>query len=48
VIYVVVGAQMGWILRPFIGHPHLPFQAFRSRWSNIFEFMLRLLTDDWS
>lgn len=48
VIYVVVGAQMGWILRPFIGNPQLPFQAFRSRWSNIFEFLLRMLTDDWS
>jgi len=48
VIYVIVGAQMGWILRPFIGNPHLPFQAFRSRWSNVFEFLARLLTDDWS
>ena len=48
VIYVVVGAQMGWILRPFIGNPHLPFQAFRSRWSNVFEFLARLLTDDWT
>ena len=48
VIYVIVGAQMGWILRPFIGTPHLPFQAFRSRWSNVFEFLARLLTDNWS
>lgn len=48
VIYVIVGAQMGWILRPFIGNPHLPFQAFRSRWSNVFEFLARLLTDNWS
>jgi len=46
-IYVVVGAQMGWILRPFIGNPHLPFQPFRARWSNVFEFMARLLTDRW-
>ncbi len=47
-IYVVVGAQMGWILRPFIGNPQLPFQAFRSRWSNVFEFMARLTADHWS
>jgi len=47
-IYVVVGAQMGWILRPFIGNPHLPFQAFRSRWSNVFEFMARMLANDWN
>ena len=48
VIYVIVGAQMGWILRPFIGNPQLPFQAFRSRWSNVFEFMARLLANDWT
>jgi len=36
VIYAVVGAQMGWILRPFIGTPDLPFQFFRARGSNFF------------
>lgn len=39
-IYAVVGAQMGWILRPFIGHPGLPFQLFRSRESNFFQAVL--------
>jgi hypothetical protein len=48
VIYVIVGAQMGWILRPFIGNPQLPFQAFRARWSNVFEFLARLLTGNWA
>jgi hypothetical protein len=42
----VVGAQMGWILRPFIGAPSEPFQWFRERPSNFFvvvwESFLRL------
>ncbi len=36
VIYALVGAQMGWIMRPFIGTPDLPFQIFRTREANIF------------
>ncbi len=39
VIYAVVGAQMGWILRPFIGDPGLAkqgFVLFRGREANIF------------
>jgi hypothetical protein len=36
VIYALVGAQMGWILRPFIGAPGLPFEIFRTREANIF------------
>lgn len=39
-IYAVVGAQMGWILRPFIGNPHMPFQFFRARGSNFFQAVL--------
>jgi hypothetical protein len=35
-IYAVVGAQMGWILRPFIGAPSEPFRWFRQRDSNFF------------
>ncbi len=34
-IYGVVGSQMGWILRPFIGDPALPFSWFRDRESNV-------------
>jgi hypothetical protein len=37
VMYSVVGAQMGWILRPFIGSPDLPFELFRERQSSFFE-----------
>lgn len=29
--YGIVGAQMGWILRPFIGAPGVPFELFRPR-----------------
>jgi hypothetical protein len=47
-IYGVVGAQMGWILRPFIGAPSEPFQWFRARESNFFvavwESFLRLFS----
>lgn len=31
VIYITVGSQMGWILRPFIGSPDAPFTWFRPR-----------------
>ena len=36
-VYGVVGAQMGWVLRPFIGTPSRPFEWFRDRESNFFE-----------
>ncbi len=37
VIYALVGAQMGWLLRPFIGCPNLPFTWFRQREGNFFQ-----------
>ncbi|HKQ49493.1 MAG TPA: hypothetical protein VJZ71_15585 [Phycisphaerae bacterium] len=37
IIYALVGAQMGWLLRPFIGSPNLPFAWFRAREGNFFE-----------
>jgi hypothetical protein len=43
VIFGVVGAQMGWILRPFVGTPTLPFQMFRPRASNFFVAVLDAL-----
>lgn len=43
IIYGAVGAQMGWILRPFVGSPDLPFQIFRERESNFFEALFRAL-----
>lgn len=39
-IYAVVGAQMAWILRPFIGAPNLPFSFFRPRGSNFFQAVI--------
>ncbi|MBC7834865.1 MAG: hypothetical protein H7Y88_07170 [Phycisphaerales bacterium] len=36
IIYGLVGAQMGWLLRPFIGHPSAPFTWFRARTGNFF------------
>lgn len=37
VLFGLVGAQMGWVLRPFIGNPKSPFQWLRERDSNFFE-----------
>ena len=37
VIYALVGLQMAWILRPFIGAPGSEFTLFRPRTSNVFE-----------
>jgi hypothetical protein len=43
VTYAVVGAQMAWILRPFIGTPEMAFTFFRPRGSNFFEALWRAL-----
>jgi hypothetical protein len=40
-IYAAVGAQMGWLLRPFIGWPDAPFSLFREKESNFFEAFFR-------
>lgn len=37
VIYALVGLQMGWILRPFIGAPGSEFTLFRPQSGNVFE-----------
>ena len=43
IVFGLVGAQMGWVLRPFIGSPDMPFQFFRARESNFFDAVLRML-----
>ena len=43
VVFGLVGAQMGWVLRPFIGNPNIPFTWFRGRQSNFFEAVLHTL-----
>ncbi len=40
VLYGLVGAQMGWLLRPFIGNPTAPFEWFRARSGNFFMAVL--------
>jgi hypothetical protein len=37
IVFGLVGAQMAWVLRPFIGNPHQPFTWFRPTGSNFFE-----------
>jgi hypothetical protein len=36
IAYAMVGAQMGWLLRPFIGSPDTPFTWFRAREGSFF------------
>ncbi len=43
VLYGLVGAQMGWLLRPFIGSPDLDFEWFRPRQGNFFLAVLQQL-----
>lgn len=43
VLFSVVGAQMGWVLRPFIGSPYMEFTLFRERESNFFAAVLGAL-----
>jgi hypothetical protein len=38
VLYGVVGAQLSWFLRPFLGAPDQPFELLRGLRSNFFEF----------
>jgi hypothetical protein len=46
VIYVFVGIQMGWVLRPFIGNPAAPIQFFREgSWSNAYEVVIEMIWD---
>jgi hypothetical protein len=46
IIYIFVGIQMGWVLRPFIGNPRAPVQFFREgSWSNAYVFVLQTIWD---
>ena len=42
-LFGLVGAQMGWVLRPFIGSPDLPFVWLRGRDSNFFQGVMQAL-----
>lgn len=43
IVFGLVGAQMSWVLRPFIGSPYLPFEWFRERESNFFLAVIKAL-----
>ncbi len=43
-LYALVGIQMGWIMRPFIGSIDEPVQFFRNgEWTNAYVVVLRLI-----
>ena len=43
VVFALVGAQMSWVLRPFVGSPELPFEWFRNMESNFFHAVWQTL-----
>jgi hypothetical protein len=44
VIYIFVGIQMAWVLRPFVGSPAMPVQFFREEaWGNAYEVVVRII-----
>lgn len=45
IIFGLVGAQMSWILRPFVGDPNLPFAWFRPRVSNFFTDVMQKIAE---
>jgi hypothetical protein len=45
VVFGLVGAQMGWVLRPFVGNPNVPFAWWRHRESNFFMAVLQALSN---
>jgi hypothetical protein len=43
-LYVFVGIQMAWVLRPFVGNPGMPTEFLREEsWSNAYVFIARLI-----
>ena len=43
-VFGLVGSQMSWVLRPFLGHPDKDFVLFAARESNFFEAVFNLLS----
>lgn len=43
VVFALVGGQMSWVLRPFVGRPDQPFEWLRTRHSNFFEAVWRTI-----
>ncbi len=44
-VFAIVGAQMSWVLRPFIGSPDREFTWFRERTGNFFQAVAQVLSD---
>ncbi len=45
-IFVFVGIQTAWVLRPFVGDPNAPVEFFRQdSWSNAYEVVLAMIWD---
>lgn len=44
-VFGLVGAQISWVLRPFIGNPNAPVSFFRERQGNFFEAILYRFED---
>lgn len=43
-VFALVGIQMGWLLRPFVGDPNQPFQLFRDNaWGNAYVIVARMI-----
>ena len=42
-LYAFVGIQMGWDLRPFVGHPSMPVQFFRADIGNAYMEVVNIL-----
>ena len=43
-IYMFVAIQMGWVLRPFLGHPDLPVSFFRpDSWGNAYVYVAEMI-----
>ena len=45
IVFALVGGQMAWVLRPFIGDPNRPFSLFRERESNFFEAVYKTIIE---
>jgi hypothetical protein len=43
IVFALVGSQMSWVLRPFVGNPAVPFTWLRVRESNFFQAVLEHL-----
>ena len=45
IVFGLVGSQMGWIMRPFIGAPDAPVTMFRSREGSFFQAVIDKVSD---